>query len=260
MIYSHPEERLFRQFDILRRIALEATAGEKPAAVTEWALKEACRLVNLSSGSLFLWDEQGAPTLSVSYAESAAEKELVLKLEEDLFSGLRRQRQMVSAYMSFGGEKPLAAFTQPLRKAGKVYGAVIGIHQGERSLAGEDMFLETLAAALSTAFIIGTPAIDHREVDKTVRQERLKAIKETAATVNHEINNPLTAVLGNIQLLLMRSDELDESLLRKLKIVEESALRIRDVTRKLMNITSDSVTEYIPGSKMLDLSEDEKTL
>ena len=72
--------------------------------------------------------------------------------------------------------------------------------------------------------------------------------------MNHEINNPLTAVLGNIQLLLMRGENLDDETIRKLKVVEESAIRIKEVTQKLMNISNDNVTEYTSGSKMIDLS------
>ena len=92
-----------------------------------------------------------------------------------------------------------------------------------------------------------------------VAKERLGAVQETAVTVNHEINNPLTAILGNVQLLLMKRRELDDELANKLKIIETSALKIRDVTQRLLKIRAVRSVEYADGTAMLDLSdEDEK--
>ena len=90
-----------------------------------------------------------------------------------------------------------------------------------------------------------------------IEAERLGAIIETAVTVNHEINNPLTAILGNIQLLLMKKEDLDEETARKLRVVEQSALKIRDVTQRLLKITSAKSVTYVEGTSMLHLPEDE---
>jgi signal transduction histidine kinase len=150
----------------------------------------------------------------------------------------------------------LATFTHPIRIGGRIFGAVIGIQAGSGTLVRDDIFLEALAASLSVSIVAGGAAPPSKEAVDEVKKERLNAIIETAATVNHEINNPLTAVLGNVQLLLMRGGELDEEIVRKLKIVEESAIRIKEVTQKLMNISSDNVIEYTSGSKMIDLPEE----
>ena len=89
-----------------------------------------------------------------------------------------------------------------------------------------------------------------------INKERTAAVVETAVTVNHEINNPLTAILGNIQLLLLKHDNLDSGLRDKLKVVEESALKIRDVTQKLLRLTTPRSVHYSEGANMLDLSDD----
>jgi len=254
--YNH---KSFRQFEVLRNIALSSTSGEKPSETAEAALKEAAGLVGLNAGSLIMWDDSDSPILTVSFASGASEKEALNQMEEEVFERLRKNRKLVSAYLTFGGEKPLSGFTLPIRKGDKIFGAVTGIQSGRDSLAREDLFLDSLAAALSVTFAAAGLFEDRVDKEKTIKQERLKAIRETAATVNHEINNPLTAVLGNVQLLLMRGDDLGPDFARKLKIVEESALRIKDVTQKLMNLTSDDITEYMPGSQMIDISDSDKT-
>ncbi len=54
------------------------------------------------------------------------------------------------------------------------------------------------------------------------------------ARVRHEINNPLTGVLGQAQLLLRA--ELDEKARRRVQSIEELAIRIRDVVAQLREV------------------------
>ncbi len=93
---------------------------------------------------------------------------------------------------------------------------------------------------------------DHKQI---VKSERVAAILETAVAVNHEINNPLTAVLGNTQLLLMRQNQLTEDVIAKIKVIEKSALRIRQVTQKLMTVIEPVTTSYTNGLDMLDIDK-----
>jgi hypothetical protein len=93
---------------------------------------------------------------------------------------------------------------------------------------------------------------DHRQV---IRGERVAAILETAVAINHEINNPLTAILGNTQLILMNKDRLSKDLLAKINIIEKSSLRIRQVTQKLMAVVEPITTPYIDGLQMLDIDK-----
>ncbi|HSH00701.1 MAG TPA: histidine kinase dimerization/phospho-acceptor domain-containing protein, partial [candidate division Zixibacteria bacterium] len=156
---------------------------------------------------------------------------------------------------AFDGDPPLGAFTVPLYRGPRILGAALGVRVGEAQLIKEDHFLESLAAAISLAVIAqigagGAGSVDQRRID----DERLKAALEVAVTVNHEINNPLTAALGNVQLILMQKDKLDPDLRRKLEVVEKSALQIRDVTQRLLSLTEARSTTYAGDETMIDLN------
>jgi signal transduction histidine kinase len=62
-------------------------------------------------------------------------------------------------------------------------------------------------------------------------EKRVNEIVELVAHVRHEINNPLTGVLGQAQLLLR--EELSEKVRKRVETIEELAIRLRDITAQL---------------------------
>ena len=64
-----------------------------------------------------------------------------------------------------------------------------------------------------------------------VCEARLDEIAELVARVRHEINNPLTGVLGQSQLLLR--EDLNEKARKRAETIENMAIRIRDVVAQL---------------------------
>jgi signal transduction histidine kinase len=66
------------------------------------------------------------------------------------------------------------------------------------------------------------------------RETKLAEIADLVAHVRHEINNPLTGVLGQAQLLLR--SELDETARRRVETIEHLAARIRDTVARLRDV------------------------
>jgi C4-dicarboxylate-specific signal transduction histidine kinase len=77
-----------------------------------------------------------------------------------------------------------------------------------------------------------------------IKSERVAAITQTAIAANHEINNPLFSILGQAQLLIMEYEGKDDTAVERLRTIEESALRIACVTKKLANLADPVVKEY----------------
>jgi signal transduction histidine kinase len=51
--------------------------------------------------------------------------------------------------------------------------------------------------------------------------------------LRHEVNNPLTGILGNAEMLLSRRDRLPEAAIERLEIIANLAMRLRETVRRL---------------------------
>ena len=91
--------------------------------------------------------------------------------------------------------------------------------------------------------------------DMLLQAERLCAIGEVVVAVRHEINNPLTTVIGNTELLLERYEGRDRELVARLEVILNNALRIAEIVKQLQGIRKDQVVEYLKGVKMTDLNQ-----
>ena len=87
---------------------------------------------------------------------------------------------------------------------------------------------------------------------KKLKSEKLKAIRQMGITINHEINNPLSGVLGNIELLLL-DNNLDKITRNKLSKIRLLSLKIRDVVKKFSEIDDVSTTKYCSHIDMIDI-------
>ena len=53
--------------------------------------------------------------------------------------------------------------------------------------------------------------------------------------LRHELNNPLTGILGNAELLLARRDQLPEGATERLRTIADLAVHLRETVRRLSN-------------------------
>lgn len=67
---------------------------------------------------------------------------------------------------------------------------------------------------------------------------KLHEAAQTAAEVNHEINNPLSVIIGNVQCLVMEKVATTQKSLSRLRRIESAALRISQANRRLGIIRS----------------------
>ncbi len=77
--------------------------------------------------------------------------------------------------------------------------------------------------------------------------EKLEVITAMASTLNHEVNNPLMAILGNIELLLSDQAAADDGIISKLRMIESSARRILEITDQMATLITPSVKQTAAG-------------
>jgi signal transduction histidine kinase len=78
------------------------------------------------------------------------------------------------------------------------------------------------------------PLPESPEEQLTYYRNRLDEVAELVARIRHEINNPLTGVLGQAQLLLR--EDLSERARKRAQTIEELAIRIRDIVAQLRDV------------------------
>lgn len=59
------------------------------------------------------------------------------------------------------------------------------------------------------------------------------AVEDFGELLRHEVNNPLTGILGNAELLLARRDRLPPAAIERLETIAELAVRLRETVRRL---------------------------
>jgi len=236
---------------------LLAGAATRTKADLSLVLEAVCRAAGLAGAAVVLEPYEGGPhaTAGLDWAKKA-----LSSLGAELWAELATRHHVESAYLQLCPEgRPQSMFAYPIHEGDRVIAAVMGLAEGRRNLSLEEDFLVALATAIRLTRAAREPAAGADAAsgagEDQVKQARLAAILETAIAVNHEVNNPLTAVLGNTQLLLMQADRLDPQFAKRLRDIEESALRIKDVTQRLLKQDGTRTTEYPGGLRMLDLSD-----
>jgi len=85
-----------------------------------------------------------------------------------------------------------------------------------------------------------------------VQSAKMASIGQLAGGVAHEINNPLTGVLNNVQLIKMEVELKKEFNLEDFKVllgvIEESALRCKKITESLLSFSRAATGKFIPVS------------
>jgi two-component system NtrC family sensor kinase len=89
--------------------------------------------------------------------------------------------------------------------------------------------------------------------EKLVKAERVGAIGQVGVAMRHEINNPLTTVIGNIELLMERYEDKDKEMVTRLETILNNALRIAETVKRLEGIKKETTVDYLKGVKMTDL-------
>ena len=92
-----------------------------------------------------------------------------------------------------------------------------------------------------------------------IEEERLKVLLQMAGATAHDLNQPLTALLGNIELLLMNKDDAEKSN-KYISRIQHSGKRIAKSVKKFMTIRYGIAESNDSGTSIIDFDQNIKIL
>jgi len=144
-----------------------------------------------------------------------------------------------------------------VRQKGRLIGAIRAANKRDGNFTEEDF---RLLAILSNNFSV---ALENWKLYEDIRRQvkelkdtqeqliqaaKLVAIGELASNVAHEINNPLTSILGYAE--LMKEERDPANILKDLEIIERESLRAREIVHQLLEFSRKKPLEI----KVLDIN------
>jgi two-component system sensor histidine kinase/response regulator len=99
-----------------------------------------------------------------------------------------------------------------------------------------------------------------KEHRRQLEEEKFLTLRGAANTVCHEINNPLTAIVGQARLLgkQLQDQEAPPEMHNAVEAILQATLRIQSITHQLSRAIRVVTTEPVPGIKMINLSASAK--
>jgi DNA-binding NtrC family response regulator len=79
---------------------------------------------------------------------------------------------------------------------------------------------------------------------RELQEEKLKAIVQTAVTVNHQVNSPLNVILNSAEYLRLKLQPTDPEVLKSLDFIYREVAKIKGVIQKLARIADPKTKEY----------------
>jgi K+-sensing histidine kinase KdpD len=245
------------KFLSLKKLAEKTNTPVEIDLILQEALDSGLEIMRLACASIVLWDEKTNEVKNEVALGSLDKQGILREFDLQAVRQMRDKFSVESIYVTLDMDGPHSIFSYPIRAEKQVVGAITGLCAGYRNLSLEEEFLEALSnqLGLAVAKAWGWEGKIKTELQEDqIKSERLKAIIETAVTINHEVNNPLSVVLGYTQLLLSRKGELAQDTIDKLKKIEQGALRIKEVTHKLLKMVEPVIVKYAGDVKMVDLA------
>lgn len=239
------------------------------------ALMKVRDAVNCQAASLFIHNEESGRLEEA--ATVGARVELIESIDFDLGAGFsawvaKQRRSVLIPNLRSENRDTFRSFGSiPLVSGEKLIGVMNFGHRNPNAITELHMqFLEIVAGQL--AHVIERTRFEQELMEKNkaltkaqdeiqkqhqqiIEMEKYQVLGQIAASINHEINNPLTTIMGNIDLILITNPNLDSAMRKKLTTVLNEARRIADITKKIRNIKRIVIEDYLErtGEKMLDI-------
>jgi len=270
------------ELEVLLKISQVIQSCTRPDNTYSSVLQLLEELIDFKFAALFIFsDELNKLTLVASKGHAV---DLIQPVSFDMGNGLsawvaKQRRPILLSELHRGktsARNPVRSFLSiPLLLGDKVIGVMNFGHTRAGAFTKHNLQVLTIAAGQLSVIIerslyFNQLAEKNRQLEESnqqlktaqkalLKRERLAAVGEVAVTVNHEINNPLTVIIGNAELLLKELAESDRKVQKKVEHIIAESKRIAQITRALRKIEKPVSEDYLPGgAKMLRLEREKK--
>lgn len=160
----------------------------------------------------------------------------------------------------YKGYFPVNTLLLPLVIKKKFFGLIAAtLPRGSKKLKTSEIellkaFAEQTAVALENAKLYWD-VIKARE--ELIRQEKRALLNQTIISLNHEINNPLSIISMETEMLQNRLEQNESKVDNRIAKIEKNIDRIRSILEKIssLNLEDHIPVDYLGGKKMLNLYE-----
>lgn len=91
-----------------------------------------------------------------------------------------------------------------------------------------------------------------RADEEKLKREKMQSVLEIAGAVCHELNQPMTVVSVNCDLIKMNQFK-EQEVFDKIDVIKKQLKRMTDITKKLMHITKYETRDYLNGTRIVDI-------
>lgn len=235
----------------LRDVTLQRHMAEELRQTTDFLE----RLIDSSVDAIIAADMKGNIILFNKAAEAICgyrAEEVIGRLHvTQIYPGtLARELMQQLRSPDFGGPGRLSSRVEIMSRSGEripVNLAASIIYEGTRETATVGLFTD-LRARLS---------LERKLTDAEARlfeSEKNAVLVALAGTAAHELNQPLTSVMGYAELLKRKIKETDPSW-RSVDIIHREAERMAEIVKKIGKITRYETKAYVGNAKIVDLDK-----
>jgi two-component system cell cycle response regulator len=280
-LQSQPNDDLMRELETLRRRVSELKESEARCLEAEKALRDSetrfqsvaqsandAIITSNRKGEIIFWNDAAQEMFGYPEAE-VKHQPLTLLMpghhEKAHQKGLERfgrtgkskvigETLELTGMRKDGSEFPLELSLSAWGSGGEMFytGIVRDISKRKQAEEALEIANRELSRTVKDLEEANKKILDHQR--SLIEEERLKVLLQMAGATSHELNQPLTVLLGNIELMRLHKDDPDK-VQHHVAEIEEAGERISEIVRKIQGIRYYDTKPYLNKSPIINFDQ-----